>query len=913
MPGPFTHIYTARRVADFLASGGVTPDFIRPHDDALSAVQKLLPDLVADLGTKQCAAKMNAWPKFTALGAVGPDLFFFLQDYNNVAIPCDEIMLAMSILYMLDDQGRLDDPYAGLVAILAEVNQTWAGILKFIIKLDQIWQKFLDVWNSTIGGIVDAAGKVVDDLTGGLFSSLGQAFTELANDLEMLAIEEIVSEGDVFGWFSLKMRLGYDEQAFLWSDMTHYRRTSMVPARLIAHAREMAKSANPLDKEHADQLVAYALGWVCHVGTDTIAHSFVNEQCGGPFRTHWQRHHLIENHMDAFNYEQTKPGGTLPQDPFIGFVDTYDGLNQSALYFAVQIPQKIDTLAQAAKQGDHRQPLPDGDDQAAQDQRKKLLDTDGELPLWLANVLAQVLIEVYAHPSEGGMKDLQGKIGEGDQPHPRNLNGQVFQDGLDLSTDLIGKWLQAFGVDNAGMALGDLRKLVAPDPPFKIPEGFPMPWEIQTAYRFMLSWFKRSYISQFSMDKPQRPTVFTPPGSDFDFGPPDFSGVNSSDDPLSEICEAILALFAWLFKTIEQIGQIIYDTLKTIASAATWPAREAIYAGIILPAWEMAESIRLVLVHMGFLMPSSEVLYDDGEIRVPNEIDLEVITLGHTVDAAFQSALASAWDPLGNLDHDPALTNEGLRDPLGAPNPWLPVRVTKGTDPPAFGKLMNNDVIEYTRPWAFPDRTNDPDPRKSGNHLETPLTVAGPYRQNDMPNKLLATSALASNIARVLYEQAGCPDDTDTYNRAFVLHKGDGHFGEGKFEGTNPLGDPVVFSSYLIGQIANNPSFVSSFNLDADRGYGYLCWDWDRVAAQPGQAMPTDGRNHAFPRPVEWPEGADKTQWVRPGPVPFGGNDQRFPAMHLHYPGRTCKEHAPGGTPGSPTGAPASPAGGQPR
>src|SRR3984885_9612808 len=898
MPGPFTHIYTQRRVSDFLASAGVTQDFIRPQDDALGAIQKLLPALVADLGPGECAAKMEAWPKFAALGAVGPDLFFFLQDYNNIAIPCDEIMLAMSILYFLDDQGRLDDPYAGLVAILAEINQTWAGILKFIIKLDQIWQKFLKVWNATTGPILDAAGKAIDDLTGGLFSTLGTAFSELANDLQMLAMEEILSEGDVFGWFSLKMRLGYDEQAYLWSDMTHYRRTSIVPARLIAHARDMAKSADPLVREHSDQLLAYALGWICHVGTDTIAHSFVNEQCGGPFRTHWQRHHLIENHMDAFNYQQTMPGGLLTPDPFVGFQDTYPGVNQSALYFAVQIPQGIDGLPQADKQGDLRKPLPDGDDSTTQAERTALLDTDGALPLWLAETLTQVLIEVYAHQSEGGLKDIQTELNEGDAiPHPRNLNGQPFQDGLDLSTDLIGKWLELLGVDNAGMALSDLRKLVAPDPPMNVPEGFPLPWEVQTAYRFMLSWFKRSYVSQFDMDKPQRPTVFTPPSSDFNFGPPDFSGVNPSDNPLEQVCEAFLALLDWLFKTIEQVGQIIYDTLKTIASAATWPAREAIYFGIILPAWEMAESIRLVLVHMGFLMPQSEQLWPDGEIRKPNEIDLEVITLGHTVDSAFQEALASAWDPLGNLDHDPTLENEGLRDPLGAPNPWLPVRVTKGQSPPAFGKLMDNDVIEYTRPWGFPDRTNDPDAKKAGNHLETPLTTAGPYRQNVMPDQLLATSALASNMARVFYELSGCPADTDLYNKAFVLHQGDGRFGENQFDGTNPLGDPIVFSTYLIGQIANNPQFTSNFNLDADRDFGYLCCDWIRANGKPdADGNPTDGRNHPFPPPRVWPEGAEGTRWTRPDPVPFGTNALYNPPVELHYPGRNCHEK-PGGNP----------------
>src|SRR5690348_10681081 len=126
MPGPFTHIYTARRVAEFLSSSAVTDDFIRLDDTELLDSQKLAAGLLGQLGPQECAAVMNEWPKFAAIGAVGPDLFFFLQDYNLAAIPCDEVMLAMSLLYYLDDQGRLDDPFDGLLTILAEISTTWS-------------------------------------------------------------------------------------------------------------------------------------------------------------------------------------------------------------------------------------------------------------------------------------------------------------------------------------------------------------------------------------------------------------------------------------------------------------------------------------------------------------------------------------------------------------------------------------------------------------------------------------------------------------------------------------------------------------------------------------------------------------------------------------------------------------------
>jgi len=41
------------------------------------------------------------------------------------------------------------------VRYLAEISDTWAKILRFIVKLDQIWKKFMEVWNATIGPILE--------------------------------------------------------------------------------------------------------------------------------------------------------------------------------------------------------------------------------------------------------------------------------------------------------------------------------------------------------------------------------------------------------------------------------------------------------------------------------------------------------------------------------------------------------------------------------------------------------------------------------------------------------------------------------------------------------------------------------------------------------------------------------------
>ncbi|KAB8221615.1 hypothetical protein BDV33DRAFT_202353 [Aspergillus novoparasiticus] len=782
MPGPFSHIYTARRVADFLKSPDVTHEFIREIDGNLRDSQKLLPELLAQLPREKCAEVMSTWEKFTA---------------------------------------------------------------------------FLDVWNATIGPIIEKAGQIVDELGGNLLSALGDALGELKNGLIHLAEEELFTEGDIFQWFSLKMRQGCDEQSFVWSDMTHYRRTSVIPMRLIEKARDMMNIDEKVTKEHGEQLLAFALGWEC------------------------------------------TRNGILPADPFVGWQESYPSVADSALYFAVQIPQDIEDLPANAdpstKQGDLRKPLPDGTDKETQAERAKLLDTDGALPLWLAEKIVQTLVEVYAHPAEGGDRNLQASLNEEPMPHPLNLDGQDFQENLKNETALLTKWLGLLGVE-IDLPLEDLRKAIAPDPPQNIPKGFPFPWEIMAAYRFMLSWFKRSYVSQMNMDRPEPPALPGIPASDIEFGPPDASGIDSSDDPISQTCELLAALLDWVFKVLEKAAQFLYDIVKNIASAVTMPAKEAIYHFVTLPVWEATENIRMVLVHLGYSMPQSETLYPDGNVRRPNEIDKALVKLGHTVDSAFQQALAAAVDLLDNLDQDPALTSDGERDVLGAPNPWLPVRTAPGTLPPAINDtIFQDNVVEYLRPWGFPEKNNETGGDRAGNFLETPLTVAGPYPKDTLPDRLLQTTGLISNHAHMLYQDAGCSNDTDLYNQAFVMHSGNLSFDDNAYDGTNPLGDPVNFSAYLMGQLTCNPNFVkANFNLDADRGYGYLCWDWTRDHTN--SLKPTDERGNIYVAPKTWPEGAQRDgRWLADKAAPVGppGNPNKHSTpVDITYFGRPhgCKE-----------------------
>jgi hypothetical protein len=422
----------------------------------------------------------------------------------------------------------------------------------------------------------------------------------------------------------------------------------------------------------------------------------------------------------------------------------------------------------------------------------------------------------------------------------------------------------------------------------------------------MLSWFKRSFMSTFNMPCPQPPSVFTPPLSDIPKPtPPDFSGVNPNDDPISQGCEVLAAVLDWFVKQIEGIGQFIYDIIKSIASAATYPLREEIYEHITLPMWEAGEAIRMILCHLGYFMPQSAQDWPGTtDMKYPNEVDEQLIRLGHSVDSAFQQALADSFDVLGNLDRDPNLNLDGVRDTLNQPNPWLPIRTARDSPfPPHVFNIGRDNIVEFLRPWAYPDKNNETDTAINGNFLEGPLTIPGPYPQDIMPHQMFTSTRAISNTARVKYQQAGCPNDTLLYSQAYILHESNGLREEGwNKTQTNPLGDPIPFSAYLIGQIACNPNFVSlkdgnqaNFNLDADRGYGYLCWDWTRSSTSTNKNE--DGRDNVYPDPSTWPEGSfpDHDKWIADKATGVGAN-HHSQDMSVSYFGRDgCKETREGG------------------
>jgi hypothetical protein len=389
-----------------------------------------------------------------------------------------------------------------------------------------------------------------------------------------------------------------------------------------------------------------------------------------------------------------------------------------------------------------------------------------------------------------------------------------------------------------------------------VPVGFPLPWEVKTIYKIMYSYYRLIYNGTWELQKPQRPDfIIFPPASDISnlFQPPDLSGVDSSN-PLVDLCELLIALFEWVVKTIGAALTLVGDLIEMVTSPLTYPIRLGLYELAML-VWNIVTTTHEIMAHTGFFSPHPIAFYDDGELRLPNEIDIPLITLGGTVDSAFLAALNDATDPFGNLDRNPNVigTDHSVKD---RNYPYYPV-LRWHTD-------GSTEAWEFRRPWAWPSLSpvqqpgNAPDttkttptetynPHKSfgegPDQAFRPLSP-GPYPIGTMPDVFFRTDAPVDANLRLAYEQCQTPWDTDQLNTEH-LARADLRF--------SPLGDPIPFSSHLIAQLTNDTGYSTQFNLDSDRAFAYLTWDWIRNdSAQPTQGI----LGLSFQPPQEPPENA---------------------------------------------------------
>ena len=400
------------------------------------------------------------------------------------------------------------------------------------------------------------------------------------------------------------------------------------------------------------------------------------------------------------------------------------------------------------------------------------------------------------------------------------------------------------------------------DPPFSEtdpgtgdPDGRPNADAMAQMWEIVYRYLKMTSSDAISLRLPPPPSVFTdhsfptPPGGGGSGSDDDPSrGADVDDDDSFSLLDLLLALFAW----IVYIGQVIVWLLTVlpglIVDITTFPAREVIYWGVIVPLWNLYILARRALVMSGFAMPK------------PMEISSGLTTLGSEGTYDIGSALDN---PLGMPSGPRPITEPSGRltatDATGLDHAYprgivrdLPGAISQPDLAGALGLTgplrYRGDAAaeefkasEWISPWRYP-LTNQ---AGAGVAQEGAATHAGPYVVGTRSTILL--SALAGDAgARADLEKASSPAETEA-----AL---DSHLGADQH-----LGGPVDYGVYLVGRMANEVGRaefgVPDFNLDADRGYAWHCWDWDRgTAVCVPDITPAFGEDYAYRQPCTSPQ-----------------------------------------------------------
>jgi hypothetical protein len=497
MPGPYIHMSSMRHAASQLAANGYQVVGSSRINPAWTG-----PD-VRNLG-----AIMQKHPNFASLGAIGPDMFFFLADFRDLPVGCQRINISSILITVLD----------------------------FLEKLYADLDPFITQYEKYLGPITENLAEEMSRLTGGLSETVGNILGDIVNvlitDLEVY----VTGLYDWWEYFSLGLDEGFDEQAYLWSDMLHYRATGNFARNLWKNANVSAKASGN------DAVLAYALGYITHVATDVTGHPFVNSVVGGPFRLHWQRHHLVENHMDALWYlnDPTAPRFVNPSCSNGSPVD-YPQLTESALYFDIAFEDGTGNPVM-------RPPYCTGNTLREGWQRRRDLDKDSKLPDPLPDLLRQTMFDTW---------------------YPDNLVPPAHPLILDPT------------------------------------DGRPQAKQIQEAYDLLYRYLKFATVDGFSHEPPDPPAVFPnldfPAIPDLGPAPGASDGGFWND-----VLDFILAVVSVLLFIVQVAVYLATLPWAIAADVLTEPWRLAAYYAFEVPLFQMLKAFRNGLVMTGYMLPMED-------------------------------------------------------------------------------------------------------------------------------------------------------------------------------------------------------------------------------------------------------------------------------------------------------------------
>lgn len=202
------------------------------------------------------------------LGCQGPDFLFF----NSNDWPLGGAIKPIAATY-LEVMEFIDEFKKTLKELIPE------EILVLVSKLESLAEDAVER-SVLLSEISDLIGDVQNNMN---------ALTGLVES----KIKEFVTDSvDVFNLLSHPQQHGQKFNEWWWFDTLHIRRSGRFLRELL-----LTSPNNSMER-------AFALGYLTHYATDIVGHPYVNAMSGGPYRTHSQRHKVIENHHDVWAYQK---------------------------------------------------------------------------------------------------------------------------------------------------------------------------------------------------------------------------------------------------------------------------------------------------------------------------------------------------------------------------------------------------------------------------------------------------------------------------------------------------------------------------------------------------------------------------------------------------------------------------------
>ena len=269
MPGAGTHATIIQRLAKVA------------HDRGDPAAQFLTdPNLNADWTSYATDEALQG--RYAVLGSMGPDIFMALLDYGDD---------------LVDLEGTV-------VKIL--------GTFRCVSNLSEQVNTYID--------------STLDDFTHDAWSELQRSVVLVKDVIVSGLIDAVVSRHNFWSFYLPLRQLDAGQERWYWADYLHYVKTGCFTQKLLDNAA--ALGASEPGSQVSKCMGAYALGYLTHYVGDTTGHPWVNRIVESPYRNSWQRHHLIENFIDAQVWASWHDTGAPPSRP--GDEDNLDVLKPQA-------------------------------------------------------------------------------------------------------------------------------------------------------------------------------------------------------------------------------------------------------------------------------------------------------------------------------------------------------------------------------------------------------------------------------------------------------------------------------------------------------------------------------------------------------------------------------------------------------